>query len=243
LSSHGRSPKEVIKNALGEGRLKLLEHEAFELIRYYGMPIPETVFLRTAKEAYELADTIGYPIVVKVVSPDIIHKSDVEGVRLGLKSREEVVQAVEWMRKTIPSRVPHARIVGFLIQSMVPPSIEVIVGGIRDDVFGPAITFGLGGIFVEVLRDASFRIAPVSIDEAFEMINEVKARRILEGYRGQGPADKKAIADIIVNVGRLMIENEEVESIDLNPVIVYSKGAMVVDVRIILGKPPSEQGD
>ena len=231
-----RSPKEIIRKALSEERLKLLEHEAFELAKYYEIPVPETSLVRDPKEAYELADTIGYPIALKIVSPDIIHKSDVGGVRLGLTSREDVARAVEEMLKKISAKAPHARVIGVLMYRMAPPGLEVIVGGVRDRVFGATVMFGLGGIFVEVLKDVSFRIAPISIGEALEMISEIRSSKILEGYRGQGPVDKKAIAEIIVKTSKLMVENEEVASIDLNPVIVYSSGAMVVDVRVILGK-------
>uniref|UniRef100_A0A7C5YYN3 Acetyl-CoA synthetase n=1 Tax=Ignisphaera aggregans TaxID=334771 RepID=A0A7C5YYN3_9CREN len=231
-----RSPKEIIRSALKEKRYKLLENEAFELVKYYGIPIPEAILVRSPREAYELADTVGYPIVLKIVSQDIIHKSDVGGVKLGLMSKEEVACGIEEMLKTVSARVPHARITGVLMYRMAPPGLEVIVGGIRDSVFGAAVMFGLGGVFVEVLRDVSFRIAPVNMDDAFEMINEIKSSKILDGYRGQEPVNKYAIAEIIVKMSKLMLENEEVDSIDLNPVIVYSNEAKVVDVRVILSK-------
>jgi acetyl-CoA synthetase (ADP-forming) len=236
-----KSPREIIKTALEEGRNKLLEHEAFEIAKYYGIPVPEGTLVRSSKEAYDVADSIGYPAVVKVVSPDIVHKSDVGGVKLNLKSREEVAKAVEEMEKTIPLKAPGARIVGYIVYRMMPPGLEVIVGGIRDGVFGPAVMFGLGGIFVEVLKDVTFRIAPISYEDALEMINEIKAYRILEGYRGQPPVDKKALADIIVKLGNMMLDLEEIESVDLNPVIAYPSGAVAVDVRILLKKPGSTQ--
>jgi acetyl-CoA synthetase (ADP-forming) len=234
-----KSPKEIIRNALRENRHKLLEHEAFELIKYYGIPIPDKVVLvRSSREAYELADTIGYPIAVKIISPDIIHKSDVGGVKLGLMSKEEVIYGIEEMLKTVSARAPHARITGVLMYHMAPPGLEVIVGGIRDSVFGAAVMFGLGGAFVEVFRDVSFRIAPVNMDDAFEMINEIRFSKILDGYRGQEPVNKSVIAEIIVKTSKLIEENEEIASIDLNPVIVYSSEAKVVDVRVILSKIP-----
>ena len=230
------TPKEIIRRALSEDRLKLLEHEAFELVKHYEIPVPEVYLVKTPKEAYDLADSIGYPIVLKVVSPDITHKSDVGGVRLHLNSREEVARAVNEMLKTVSVKAPHARIVGIIMYREASQGTEVIVGGLRDDVFGAAVMFGLGGVFVEVLKDVSFRVAPVSYEEAFEMINEIRSRQILEGYRGQKPVDKSAIADIIVKTSKLMLENEEIESIDLNPVMAYESGAMVVDARVILRK-------
>lgn len=230
------SPKDIIKQAIMGGRNKLLEHEAFQLAKHYGIPTPDATLVREPQEAYELADTIGYPLAIKIVSPDISHKSDVGGVKLNLMTRDEVKKAVEQMLKTVPTRVPNARIVGVLMYKMAPAGLEVIVGGIRDQVFGSAVMFGLGGIFVELLKDVSFRISPVSFEEALEMIEEIKAAKLLNGYRGLPPADKKAIADIISKTSKMLVEIEEIESIDLNPVIVYQQGAIAVDVRVILGK-------
>jgi len=236
------NPKDVIRHALSENRTKLLEHEAFEFASYYGIPTPRAVLVRSPKEAYEVADELGYPIVVKIVSPDISHKSDVGGVRLGLMSREEAAKAVEEMLKVVPAKAPGARIIGALMYKMAPQGLEVIIGGVRDDIFGAAVMFGLGGIFVEVLRDVSFRIAPISRDEALEMINELKSAIILDGFRAQPPVDKEALADMIFRTSKLLQENEEIESIDLNPVIAYPKGAIAVDVRIILKSHYARRG-
>ncbi|MCY0868048.1 MAG: acetate--CoA ligase family protein [Desulfurococcus sp.] len=228
------TPREIIASALKEGRIKLLEHEAFQLVKYYGIPSPEVVVVKSPEEARELADRVGYPVALKIVSPDITHKSDVGGVKLGLKNAEETARAVDEMLKTVKSRAPNARIVGVLMYNMAPQGLEVIVGGVRDGIFGPVIMFGLGGIFVEVLKDVSFRITPITLNDALDMLSEVKSAKILEGYRGQPAIDKKAIADIIVKTARLMEENPEIESIDLNPVMAYSKGAIAVDARVIL---------
>ncbi|MEM4881900.1 MAG: acetate--CoA ligase family protein [Desulfurococcaceae archaeon] len=230
------SPKDIIRQALEENRIKLLEHEAFELARYYGIPTPKAVLVKSPEEAHETADSIGYPIALKIVSPDITHKSDVGGVKLGLMNREEAAKSVAEMLKTVSTKVPQARIVGVVMYKMAPAGLEVIVGGIRDSVFGAAVMFGLGGIFVEVLKDVSFRISPVSYGEALEMIEEIKSARILGGYRGQPPVDKQALADMIVKTSNLLLDNEEIESVDLNPVIVYPQGAVAVDVRVILKK-------
>lgn len=228
------TPREIIASALKEGRIKLLEHEAFQLVKHYGIPSPEVVVVKSPEEARELADRVGYPVALKIVSPDITHKSDVGGVKLGLKNAEETARAVDEMLKTVKSRAPNARIVGVLMYNMAPQGLEVIVGGVRDGIFGPVIMFGLGGIFVEVLKDVSFRITPITLNDALDMLSEVKSAKILEGYRGQPAIDKKAIADIIVKTARLMEENPEIESIDLNPVMAYSKGAIAVDARVIL---------
>ncbi|MEM1695529.1 MAG: acetate--CoA ligase family protein [Desulfurococcaceae archaeon] len=230
------TPREIIRKAIQEDRAKLLEHEAFELATYYGIRTPKAYLVKSPLEAYQLADTVGYPIALKIVSPDITHKSDVGGVKLGLMSKEEVARALEEMLTLVSQRAPHARIEGVLMYNMAPPGLEVIVGGVRDNVFGPAVMFGLGGIFVEVLRDVSFRITPITYEDALEMIEEIKSASILNGYRGQPPVDKHAIADIIVKTSKLLDENPEIESIDLNPVIAYPKGAIAVDVRVIISK-------
>lgn len=226
--------KTIIENAIKEGRRKLLEHEAFEVIRAYGIPAPETGLAKTPEEAAELADKIGYPVVLKIVSPDISHKSDVGGVILNVNSKEEAVEAFNKIQENVKTKAPGARIVGILVQKMAPKGLEVIIGGLRDNIFGPVVMFGIGGIFVEVLRDVSFRIAPLSEEDAIEMMKEIKASKLLEGYRGQPPVDKKSLAKIILGVARLLEENPEMESIDLNPVMAYPDKAIVVDARVIL---------
>ncbi|MEM0377890.1 MAG: acetate--CoA ligase family protein [Thermosphaera sp.] len=229
-------PKEIIRKALDEGRTKLLEHEAFQVIKYYGIKSPEVVVVNSGEEAKELAPKIGFPIALKIVSPDISHKSDVGGVRLGLKTPEEVAKAVDEMFRTVRSRAPNARLVGVLMYNMAPQGLEVIIGGVRDGIFGPVVMFGLGGIFVEVLKDVSFRVSPVKMEDALEMLREIKSYKILDGYRGQPPVNKDAIADMIIKTSRLLEDNEEVESIDLNPVMAYPDSAIAVDARIILKK-------
>jgi len=228
------SVKEIIEKALNEGRKKLLEHESLDVLKAYDIPVAPYAFARDENEAKEKVDEVGFPVVVKVVSPDIVHKSDVGGVIVGIKDKEGVVKAIESIRKSVAEKAPGAKITGFLIQKMMPDGIEVIVGSVRDPVFDAAVMFGLGGIFVEVLRDVSFRVAPVTKEDALEMIREIKAYKILEGYRGQPPRDLDALADIIVKVSKLMLENPEISEMDINPVISYEKGAYAVDARFIL---------
>ncbi len=227
-------PREIILNALKEKRRKLLEHEALELIKAYGAPIADAGLAKTPEEAGELAEKMGFPVVLKVVSPDISHKSDVGGVIVGVNSKEEAIEAAKKIIENVSKNVPSARIAGILVQKMAKKGLEIIVGGLRDNIFGPVVMFGLGGIFVEVLKDVSFRVAPISYEDAYEMMREIKSAKLLEGYRGQPPVDKKAIADIIIAVAKLLEENPEVDSVDLNPVIAYPDGAVVVDARVIL---------
>ncbi len=227
-------PREIILNALKEERRKLLEHEALEIIKAYGAPIADAGLAKTPEEAGELAEKMGFPVVLKIVSPDISHKSDVGGVIVGVNSKEEAIEAAKKIIENVSKNVPNARITGILVQKMAKKGLEIIVGGLRDNIFGPVVMFGLGGIFVEVLKDVSFRVAPISYEDAYEMMKEIKSAKLLEGYRGQPPVDRKAIADIIIAVAKLLEENPEVDSVDLNPVIAYPDGAVVVDARVIL---------
>ncbi len=227
-------PREIILNALKEERRKLLEHEALELIKAYGAPIADAGLAKTPEEAGALAEKMGFPVVLKIVSPDISHKSDVGGVIVGVNSKEEAIEAAKNIIENVSRNVPSARITGILVQKMARKGLEIIIGGLRDNIFGPVVMFGLGGIFVEVLKDVSFRVAPISYEDAYEMMKEIKSAKLLEGYRGQPPVDKKAIADIIIAVAKLLEENPEVDSVDLNPVIAYPDGAVVVDARVIL---------
>ncbi len=233
------SPKEIIYKALNEGRNKLLEHEAYDLVKIYGIPTPRYGLAVNVDEAVELAEKIGYPIVLKIVSPDVIHKSDVGGVILNLNSSKEVRESFNKILSNVRKALPKARVVGVLVQEMVPQDLEVIVGATRDPIFGPVVMFGLGGIFVEVLKDVSFRVVPLTERDAEEMLKEIKGRQLLEGYRHLKPRDKKALVNIILGVAKLMEENEEVTELDLNPIMVFPKGmgAKVVDVRVIIKKP------
>jgi acetyl-CoA synthetase (ADP-forming) len=217
-----------------EGRNYLLEPEAKMVCMEYGIPVTRFKVAGTPEEAIKFAEGIGYPVVLKIVSPDIIHKFDVGGVVLNLKSPSEVKEAYQNIIKNVKKHKPDAKIVGVLVQEMAPTSTEVIVGATKDPQFGPALMFGLGGIFVEVLKDVTFRIAPITESDAREMITEVKAYPILKGYRGQPPADIDAIVNILLNTSKLVMDHQEVKELDLNPIMVYEKGAKTVDARIIL---------
>jgi acetyl-CoA synthetase (ADP-forming) len=225
---------QIISGAVAAGRKVLLETEAKTICMAYGIPVTKFELAKSEAEAVEFAGKIGYPVVLKVVSPDIIHKSDVGGVMINLKDQSEVRAAYRRILENVKKRQAHAKIVGLLVQEMAPSSTEVIVGAIKDPQFGPAMMFGLGGIFVEVLKDVAFRIAPITEEEACEMITEVKAYPLLKGYRNSPPADVKAIAQILANTSKLVMDHQEIKELDLNPILVYEKGAKTVDARIIL---------
>ena len=225
---------EIFSKVREEGRKFLLEPEAKSICKEYGIPVTDFRIAKNEAEAVSFADEIGYPVVLKIISPDVIHKSDVGGVIVGLKTAEDVRNAYKQIIENVKNHKPNAKIVGMLVQEMAPSSTEIIVGAIKDPQFGPALMFGLGGIFVEVLKDVTFRIAPLTRDEAEEMIKEVRAYPLLKGYRNTPPADIEAIVNILLNTSRLVMEHQEIKELDLNPIMVYEKGAKTVDARIIL---------
>ncbi|QOR94157.1 acetate--CoA ligase family protein [Thermosphaera chiliense] len=220
-----------------EERIKLLEDEVFELLKAYNIPTAPYAVARSIDEVSLMAEKVGFPLVIKIISPDIIHKTDVGGVRLDIWSKQEALKAAEEITEKVRASNPQARINGFLLQPMMPKGVEIIIGGLHDPVFGSVVMFGAGGIFVEVFKDVSFRVAPLTIDEALEMIDEIKTSAILKGYRAQPPVNKYSIAEIIVAVGKMLDEHPEIESMDLNPVFAYPDKAYVIDGRIILRKP------
>lgn len=221
----------AIGKAIQEGR-NLLEPEAYELLDYYGLPVPPHRVVSSAEEAETAAADIGYPVVAKIVSPDILHKTEAGGVVLNLKDGGAVRAAYEQI--TDRARQSKAAVRGVLISRMAPPGTEVIVGVVQDDQFGPVVMFGLGGIFVEVYQDISFRLVPLSKQDAAAMIQEVKAFPVLQGVRGKRSADLEALTDLLLKASQIAEENLEIAEMDLNPIILYEKGLSVVDVRILL---------
>ena len=228
---------QTIKRVLDEDRLSIGDAEARAIMTAYGMKIPKSEIAKTPREAVEIAARFGYPVVLKIASPDILHKTDVGGVKVGLRNATEIQDAFELMLYRAQRYLPEARIWGCLVQEMVPSGgIEVLVGMNRDPQFGPLITFGLGGIYVEILKDVTFRIAPFSRLEAEEMQNEIRARALLEGVRGQPPLDKDAITETLLRVGQLVQDFPMIAELDINPLMVYpnDQGAVAIDMRLIL---------
>jgi acyl-CoA synthetase (NDP forming) len=221
----------AIGKAMQEGR-HLLESEAYELLAAYEVPVPRHRVVTSAEDAEAAAGEVGYPVVAKVVSPDILHKSEVGGVLLHLNDAAAVRAAYRQIVER--ARQAKATLRGVLIAHMAPPGTEVIAGLTQDAQFGPVVMFGLGGIFVEVYRDVSFRLVPLTEPEAAAMIREIKAASVLQGVRGGRPADLKALTDLLLKVSRMGEENPEIAEMDLNPVIVYEEGLSVVDARVLL---------
>jgi acyl-CoA synthetase (NDP forming) len=225
---------QIISQARLEGRKALLETEAKTICMEYDIPVTKFELAKNEREAAELAEKIGYPVVLKIVSPDIIHKSDAGGVMVNLKSKVEVQNAYRQILENAKKYKVTAKIVGVLVQEMAPQSTEIIVGAIKDSQFGQTLMFGLGGIFVELFKDVTFRVAPITQEDAREMVTEVKAYPVLKGYRNTPPADIDAIINILLNTSRLVMDNPEIKELDLNPIMAYGNGAKTVDARIIL---------
>lgn len=225
---------EIISNAYRENRKNLLEPEAKTICQEYNIPVTRFNVARSEDEAIRFAQQIGYPIVLKIVSPDIIHKSDAGGVALNLRNHNDIIEAFRTIMDNAKKYKSKAKIAGVLVQEMAPSSTEVIVGAIKDDQFGPSLMFGLGGIFVEILEDVAFRVAPIIREEAEHMVTEIKAYPVLKGYRNQPALDTTTIVDIILHTSKLVTDFQEIKELDLNPIMVYEKGAKTVDARIIL---------
>jgi len=223
----------IIEKAKKEKR-SLLETEAKELLREYGISVPDFKLIKSEDEIVGLAKEINFPIVMKIVSPDIIHKTDAGGVKVGIKDEKEAKAAYQDIIYKVKKYKKEAKISGVIAYSMIPQGTEIIIGMMKDPQFGPVIMFGLGGIFVEILKDISFRILPLEERDAEEMISEIKGYQILKGIRGETPKDVKSIRDVLMKISQLVIENPEIKEIDLNPVFVFNKGLQVVDARIIL---------
>lgn len=212
----------------------MTEPEVWELFESYGLPVPRHRLVRNEDEAVLACESIGYPVVLKIVSPDILHKSDAGGVKVNLRNKDDMLSAYHDILANIKANRPGAEIVGILAAEMLPQGVECIIGMTEDASFGPAIMFGLGGIFVEVLKDVSFRVLPVDKKNALDMIGEIKGSAILRGIRGQKPKDIDAMADLIVKVAALLEANPAIRELDINPCFIYENGVMPADARIIL---------
>jgi 4-hydroxybutyryl-CoA synthetase (ADP-forming) len=231
--------KAIFDNIIQQGRINVLEEEGYEVLTSYGFSTPKKILGTTEEECAKAAkDEIGYPVVMKIVSPDIIHKSDAGGVKVGLKNDNEIKAAFKEIMNNAKSYKSDARIKGILVQEMITSAKEIILGAKHDPLFGPLVMVGLGGIYVEVLKDVVFRLAPIDEQEAEKMIESIKAIKLLKGIRGEAPSDLAAAADSLQRLSQLITDFPEIEEFDINPLLVLErgKGVRVVDVRIGLKK-------
>jgi acyl-CoA synthetase (NDP forming) len=225
---------DIIATARAQKRSLLTEIESKELLAEAGIPVTRARLAKTQKDAVAIAEEVGYPVVLKVVSPDIAHKSDVGGVAVGLDSPKALRAAFRAMRASVKEKAPRAKVLGYAVQEMAKPGTEVIVGATTDPQFGPVMMFGLGGVFVEVLKDVAFRVVPLEPRDARQMVREIRGLPVLQGVRGQPAADLEAIEGLILKVSDFVAKHPEVAELDLNPVLAYPDGAIAVDARVVL---------
>ncbi len=212
----------------------MLEPDAVRLLERYGIDYPEYKTVGSECAAITAADTLGYPVVLKVVSPQVIHKSDMGGVKVNINSEEELKRAYRDITKSVIEHEPNAEIAGMIVVKQAPKGEEAIIGVIEDEIFGKTLMFGMGGILTEVFNDVTFKVCPVDKKTAGEMIAETKGYKVLCGIRGGEAADIEALAELLEKVSNLVMENDEIEEIDLNPVRLYNKGLAVLDARVML---------
>jgi acyl-CoA synthetase (NDP forming) len=227
-------PSAIIDAARKQGRTLLTEIEAKQVLEEAGVPVSPARLATTKEAAATMADALGYPIVLKIVSPEIAHKSDVGGVALNLASASDVSAAFERIVASARQHVPDATIDGVAVQRMEKQGVEVIIGMTTDPQFGPVLMFGLGGVMVEILKDVAFRVVPINERDARQMINEIKGKPLLDGYRGSEPADIGKLEELLLKVSAFVEQHPEVAELDLNPVFAYRDGATAVDARIVL---------
>ncbi|MDD5127709.1 MAG: acetate--CoA ligase family protein [Dehalococcoidales bacterium] len=225
---------QIITRARKESRKLLTEIESKQMLKEAGINVVETMLATSPEKAAGIATELGFPVVLKIASGDIVHKSDAGGVKIGLKTAKQVAKAYDGIMKSVRQKFPDAKLQGVAVQKMARPGVEVIIGMSKDAQFGPMVMFGLGGIFVELLKDVAFRITPLEKRDAAEMIKEIKGYPMLTGFRGQEPVDIGKLEDMILKISDFVEHHPEIKELDLNPVFAYKDGAVAVDARIIL---------
>jgi acetyl-CoA synthetase (ADP-forming) len=228
------SPKQIFEFVRKKKRRNLTELESREILEYYKLPLVRGNLIKSIEESKRFIDEVGYPVVLKVVSPEIIHKTEVGGVIINIQNDKQLYEAYNDILKNVKAKMPTARIDGLFVQEMIPSSFEVMIGGKYDNTFGQTIAFGLGGIYVEVYEDVSFRIVPITEKDALNMIKETKVYKILSGYRGKKSADIKALIDILMKTSKMLESNPEIKELDMNPVFALQDRAVAIDARIII---------
>ena len=223
----------ILEKSISEARNILTYEESRSVLKKAGFPLNKMKFAKNTEECVFQASEIGYPVVLKVVSEDVLHKSDSGGVKIGIKSDEELRIAIEEMIVSVKNHYPNAVIKGFSIEEMVK-GVELLVGTNTDEQFGKMIAFGIGGIFVEIYKDVVFRLIPVSKNDAEEMISEIKGKEMLNGFRGYPKVDKIELIDFILKVSQLIETHPNIKEMDLNPVVATTNGLKAIDARIIL---------
>jgi len=224
----------IVSAVKNEGRRNLFEHEAFRILHVYGILTPPHEVAKSPDDASVSAKRIGYPVAMKIVSPDILHKTEAAGVILGISDEAALRTGFRQIIANAKRMNPQCRIEGIIVEGMIPQGTEIIVGALRDEQFGPSVMFGLGGVLAELVKDVSFRVAPISRFDAEDLVDDLRFSAILKGFRGRPRPDREAIVDILLKTCRMILDAPEIESLDLNPVVVHEKGATAVDARVLL---------
>jgi acetyl-CoA synthetase (ADP-forming) len=232
---------EIITNALKKQIMNLTEVESKQILSVCQIPTTDVFLARNQGESVKYAQKIGFPVVLKIISPEITHKSDAGGVKTHLENEKQVIDAFHQIMENAKQYNPEASVLGIAVQKMAPPGIEVIIGTKRDPQFGPVIMFGIGGILVELFKDVSLRLLPISKTDAEKMVNEIKLHRLIDGYRSYKAVDKNTLVSILLKISDLTQRFPLIKEMDLNPVFLYPNGAVVVDARIILEKSEAKQ--
>ena len=227
---------EIIAGALKKGRVSLLEPEAYEVCTEYGIKVPPFRVTDSVQNAIAAANEIGFPVALKVVSEEILHKTDAGGVMLGITSDSSLAASYEQLVANIKKAAPNLSRMSVLIQKMMPSNTELVIGALRDKSFGPTVMFGMGGIYVEALKMVGFRLSPVTFDDAKKLIHGTLPPVLIKGVRGRGPMNVDSIANVLVALGKLLEEQPQIEEVDFNPVFPYTEGCIAVDARIIISK-------
>ncbi|MFA6222474.1 MAG: acetate--CoA ligase family protein [Desulfomonilaceae bacterium] len=221
---------DLIESALSEGRRTLSEYESKLVLSYYGIPIVQELLAGSESELESAINALGFPLAIKACAPNITHKTDLNLLKLNLQTKQEALDAFRFMTLELAKLGGGA----VLVQKMARGQRELMVGMTRDPQFGPCVMFGLGGIFAEALEDVSFRVAPLENKDALEMMNEIRARKLLGAFRGMPPVDTERLGSILVNLGRLGMENDRVQEVDVNPLIIDEGSLVAVDALIAL---------
>jgi acyl-CoA synthetase (NDP forming) len=240
ISKYQPNPKsrsaKIISSASERGRVSLLESEAYEVCNEYGIKVPPFRVMESVESAIASANEIGYPVALKVVSEEILHKTDAGGVMLGINSDSALSASYEQLAVNIKKAAPNLSKMKVMIQKMMPSNTELVLGALRDKSFGPTVMFGMGGIYVEALKMVGFRLSPISLDDAKKLIHETLPSALIKGVRGRGPMNVDSIASVLVSLGQLLEEQPQIEEVDFNPVFPYQDGCIAVDARIIISK-------
>ncbi len=224
----------IVEKILISGRKVALPNESLDIVKLSGINVPAHILVKTAGDAIEVSAKIGFPLVMKIASSEVIHKSDVSGVVSGIQGVQEVEENYNMIVETLKREMPDTQIAGILLQKQLPEATHLIVGGVHDEQFGPVVMFGMGGVLVELYKDVSFRIAPVTDAEALEMVREIKAYPVLSGYRGSKTLDMKQIVKAVINISELISNIGIIKEVELNPLLVYENNVMAVDAKVIL---------